>query len=228
MGRAEKPHLYIFESFWYNNSMVITYYDAFFFKVQFGTLSLALNPISAKSEFKAPKFGADIALVSLKHPDLSGAEQMAFGGKEPFLAKGPGEYETKGTSIRGFLTESLYGGTRRLNTIYLLTVEGMRVVTLGALTSDELPAEIRNELGHIDILMVPIYGDGTLAPKDAHKLATSLEPHIIIPMRYDKKTLAEFLKEEGESIQPIEKLTVKKKDLEGREGDVVVLASAVA
>ncbi|PIP73109.1 MAG: hypothetical protein COW88_03080 [Candidatus Lloydbacteria bacterium CG22_combo_CG10-13_8_21_14_all_47_15] len=208
--------------------MVITYYGAFFFKVQFGDLTLALNPISAQSVFKAPKFGADIALVSLRHPDLNGIEQMAYGGKEPFIISGPGEYEAKGITVKGVLSESLYGGGQAINTIYEVIIEGMRVVTLGALTSGELPAEVRNELGEIDILLVPAYGDGTLDPKDAHRLATSFEPHIIIPMRHDKNSLAIFLKEEGSEVSPIEKLTVKKKDIEGKEGEVVVLSSALS
>jgi superfamily II helicase len=40
----------------------------------------------------------------------------------------------------------------------------------------------------------------------------------------DKNALKTFLKEEGsEDVKPVEKLTLKKKDLEGKEGEVVVL-----
>jgi hypothetical protein len=40
----------------------------------------------------------------------------------------------------------------------------------------------------------------------------------------EKDALKKFLKEEGADVKPIEKLTIKKKDLEGKEGEVVVLA----
>ena len=46
-------------------------------------------------------------------------------------------------------------------------------------------------------------------------------------MHYGKeesKELAQFLKESGEeSVNPVEKLTLKKKDIEGKKGEVVVL-----
>jgi hypothetical protein len=43
-------------------------------------------------------------------------------------------------------------------------------------------------------------------------------------MNYDEKSLKTFLKEGGsEGLKPTEKLTVKKKDLEGKEGEIIVL-----
>jgi L-ascorbate metabolism protein UlaG (beta-lactamase superfamily) len=67
-----------------------------------------------------------------------------------------------------------------------------------------------------------------LAPSAAYKLAVSLEPKIIIPTHYGdvgaKDALKVFLKEAGESPKAEEKLTLKKKDLEGKEADIIVLA----
>jgi hypothetical protein len=71
----------------------------------------------------------------------------------------------------------------------------------------------------------PVYGqggEGVLNADLAYKLVVKLEPKIIIPMHYgevgEKDALKKFLKEAGEDIKPIEKLTLKKKDLEGKEG----------
>ena len=69
-----------------------------------------------------------------------------------------------------------------------------------------------------------------LSAPDAYKLAVSIEPHIIIPMHYGddaagKAALKVFLKE-GEGGEEMEKLTLKKKDLEGKEGDIIVLSSS--
>ena len=45
-------------------------------------------------------------------------------------------------------------------------------------------------------------------------------------MEYDAPTLKAFLKEGGqEKVLPIEKLTIKAKELIGRQGDIVVLSS---
>jgi hypothetical protein len=63
-----------------------------------------------------------------------------------------------------------------------------------------------------------------LGPAEAYKFAVSLEPSIIIPMNFDEKSLKVFLKESGnEGIKPTEKLTIKKKDLDGKEGEIVIL-----
>jgi L-ascorbate metabolism protein UlaG (beta-lactamase superfamily) len=63
----------------------------------------------------------------------------------------------------------------------------------------------------------------------AYKLAVQLEPKAIIPMHYGelggKDALKAFLKEAGsEDVKPIDKLTAKRKDLEGKEGEIIVLA----
>ena len=63
-----------------------------------------------------------------------------------------------------------------------------------------------------------------LDAKSAAKLASSLEPKLIIPMDYDESALKVFLKEIGEEkAQALDKLTIKRKDLDNKEGEVVVL-----
>jgi hypothetical protein len=81
--------------------MVITYLGADFFKVQFGDITIAVNPISKESKLKQARFGADIALVSANHPDLNGVDMVSHGDKKPFVISGPGEYEIKGVFIKG-------------------------------------------------------------------------------------------------------------------------------
>lgn len=205
--------------------MIITYYGKQFFKVQFGDTIVAFNPIGKGSKLKGTRFGADLAIVSLAHPDFSGVESVAYAGKEPFAITGPGEYEVEGVSVRGFLTQSQYEKEPKLNTVYLLELEGMKLCFMGQLHTAELSEKTREALDSIDILFVPVGGGETLTPAEAHKLATKMEAHIVIPMDYDEKMLKEFLKETGKSPKPEEKLTIKKKDLEGKAGEVVVLST---
>ena len=208
--------------------MVITHLGQEFFKVGFGDITLALNPISKDSKLKTSKFGADVALSTTNHPDMNGFDQVSFGEKKAFEISGPGEYEVKEVFIKGFASESMINGEKGMNTIYTIELEGMHICFLGALSNKDLPSETLEAIDDIDILFVPIGGKGTLAPSDAYKLAVKLEPKLIIPMQWseDKAVLKTFLKEAGEeNIKPEEKLTLKKKDLEGKEGDVVVLSS---
>lgn len=206
--------------------MIITYHGGLFTKLQFADTIVALNPISKQSKLRQTRFGSTIALSSLAHPDTNGFEQVTYGEKEPFMAIGPGEYEVAGTFIKGFGSESHYKGENHINTIYTITLEGMHICVLGAHSTKELPEEALEAIEEVDILFVPV-GEGTLDPKDAYKLAFSLEPKIIIPLVLDDReyttTLKAFLKEAGKEVKEIDKLTLKKKDLEGKRGEVVVL-----
>jgi L-ascorbate metabolism protein UlaG (beta-lactamase superfamily) len=208
--------------------MIITYHGADFFKVSFGDTTIAVNPISKDSKLKSTKFGSDITLVSLNSTEHNGLDVTSRGEKESFAITGPGEYEVSGVFIKGFISNSVYGGTERFNTIYTVNLEGMNLCFLGALTDEKLSSEAKEAIDGIDVLFVPIGGDGVLEPAVAHKLAVQFSPKIIIPSHFgdtgDKNALKVFLKEAGEeSVKPIDKLTIKKKDLEGKEGDVVVL-----
>ena len=214
--------------------MIITYYGAEFFKVQFGETVLAFNPVSKDSKLKGTRFGADIAVVSINHKDMNGVEQLSFGERKPIVIDGPGEYEVKEIFIEGWKSQSSYGGDIKINTSYSVTMEGMTLCFLGALENEKaLPPQMLQSMEEgIDILFVPIGGEGVLTPSDAYKLAVKLEPKIIIPMHYniqsaDKSNLKTFLKEAGEEkLKAGDKVTLKKKDLEGKEADVVVLAES--
>jgi len=203
--------------------MIITYQGGEFFRVQFGDTTLAFNPISKDSKLKPVRFGADIALITTNHPDFNGVDQVTHGDKLPFVISGPGEYETKGVFIKGFLSKSSYGGEDHINTIYMVALEGMNLCFLGALSSTDVNNETKEALGEIDILFTPIGGGEVLSAADAYKFAVSLEPKIMIPMHYDDAALKVFLKEGGEKVVPVDKLTLKKKDLEGKEGDIMIL-----
>jgi hypothetical protein len=209
--------------------MIITYQGVEFFKVQFGDTILAFNPISKESKFKSTRFFADVALISANHPDFNGAENLSYNGKDPLVISGPGEYETKGVFIKGFQSKTNYGGKERINTVYIVVLEGMTLCFLGAVADEKLCSEFMEAIEDVDILFLPIGDDGVLDSNKANKLAVTLEPKIIIPMHYGEVgidgALKKFLKEAGkESIKPIDKLTIKKKDLEGKEGEVVILS----
>jgi L-ascorbate metabolism protein UlaG (beta-lactamase superfamily) len=208
--------------------MIITYHGLSFCKVQLGDTVIAVNPISKGSKRASTKFGADIVLVSLQHPDFNGIEQVSYGDRVPFTINGPGEYEVKGVSIKGVGVSTVYEKENRIVTAYSISLEGMNLCFLGPIKSKDSLAEAVREFDDIDLLFVPIGGGEVLSPVDAHKLSVSLEPKIIIPVFFDgsgaKSPLGVFLKEGGnESVKSVDRLTIRKKDLEGKEEDVVIL-----
>ncbi len=210
--------------------MIVTYHGNEMFKLQFGDMIVAFNPISKDSKLKGARFGADISLQSINHPDFNGADQLGYGDKQPLVITGPGEYEVKGVFIKGFPSTSSYGGEKLINTIYTLNLDNINVCFLGALDTKDIASDTKEAIDEVDILFVPIGGNGMLDADDAYKLAAQFEPKVIIPMGYDtgnKDALKIFLKEGGEEkVSPIDKLTIKKKDLEGKEGEIIVLSTS--
>jgi L-ascorbate metabolism protein UlaG (beta-lactamase superfamily) len=205
--------------------MVITYHGGQCFKVSFGSTTLAFNPLGKKSKLSSPvKFGADVVFVSMWHEDFNGVEHMKHGSKEPFVVDGPGEYEIGTVTARGFGVKTAYDKAERYNTIYQVKLEEMNIVFLGALSEPDIDPKILSELGDIDILFVPIGGGDVLEVPQASKLAVKLEAKLLIPMQYEPASLKTFLKEESkESLKPVDKLTLKRKDVSAMSGDVVVL-----
>ncbi|PIR45049.1 MAG: hypothetical protein COV10_01360 [Candidatus Vogelbacteria bacterium CG10_big_fil_rev_8_21_14_0_10_51_16] len=211
--------------------MVITYYGLAACKVQYSSTVLAFSPVSKKSSYRASTFGADLALIAVNHPDYNGRDQVAFGSKEPFVIDGPGEYEVNGIYVRGFgvlqKKPKEEGGTMRVNTIYSVLFEGVNLCHLGCLDSKELAPEVTESLGEIDVLFLPIFKN-TLDDSVASKLANTLNPKIVVPLYDDhdtgEKSLSQFLKESGRGgLKPEDRLTLRKKDLEGKVREVVLL-----
>lgn len=204
--------------------MVITYHGGTFFKIVFGDTTIAFNPVSKRSKLKQSRFGADIALVSAKNPDLDGVENVTHGERAPFVISGPGEYEVKKVTVRGFSSETAFEGKKTINTIYVISLEGMKLCFLGMLSDEKLSQDVLETLDDIDILFLPIGGGGVLDPAQAHQLSVKLEPRVVIPTCYNDAALKRFLKEEGsEGVKPTDKLTIKKKDIETMQGEIVIL-----
>ncbi len=208
--------------------MIVQRAGGFCFKISSGQTTVALNPPSPKSKnFKVSKFGADVVVVSVPHEDWNGVETATHGEKEPFSVTGPGAYEVGDVRISGYATSASYGDVMSDvgNTLYIIEMDGIRVLALGALSSGKLPPEVRSELDDIGIVLVPV-GEGALDPKAAHELVTAIEPKAIIPYAVGKEEAVKaFLKAEGESaVKPMEKFTVRAKELAALDGEVILLS----
>lgn len=211
--------------------MIITYFGEQFFKMAQGDMVLAFNPVSknAKSKVSA-HFGSDIAFVTTNHPLFNGVEQLSHGERMPFIINSPGDYEVKEVFVKGVMSDGLISDKKYINTIYSFTLDGIKVVFLGALSNADVSKEAQEVIDSPDILFVPIGGRETnkevnlLDAKSAAKFALLFEPKLIIPMSYNDSTLKIFLKEMGEEkAEIVDKLTLKSKDLDGKEGEVIIL-----
>jgi L-ascorbate metabolism protein UlaG (beta-lactamase superfamily) len=209
--------------------MIIHFFGNQFFKFQVGDTVLATDPFGKESSLKGPKFGADIVLQSTLHEDMKGGDDLTYGNKSPHVIKGPGEYEVSGTFIKGYSAYSNYDGidADAGTTYYVFELDGMRVLFLGACGGDKKNISVD---GEIDILCVPISGDGRFSPKQASDIVTNIDPKIVIPMGVvDVKDehLTAFIKEIGADAKTEiqEKLTIKKKDIESASQKLYIIRS---
>ncbi len=207
--------------------MIITYLGKQFFKIQKGDSIIAINPISkeSKSKIKTSRFGSNIALSTVNHPDYNGFDMVSHGDTMPFEISGPGDYEIKNIFIKGTMTETLIDEKKYINTIYSFSIDGISLCFLGSLSQDKISSSVLEEIDSPNILFVSIGNEELMSPAEAYKLAIKLESKIIIPMDYDEKKLETFLKEGGQDkVSSIDKLTIKAKDIIGREGEIMVLS----
>lgn len=207
--------------------MILTYHTGACIKATAGDTTIVFGPVSKKSKnFKPTNFGADVAFVSLNHIDMNGTEEAGRGDKQPFVIAGPGEYEIKDIVASGFATTSTYDGSERINTMYHVLFDGLHVLYAGAVSGTDVPSDIL-EMDAPDILIVPL-GEGLLNAAEAHKLSVKLEAKVTIPIQIggSEKMIKQFLKEAGaEAVAPVDKYTVKPRDVAGKTGEVVLLSS---
>lgn len=206
--------------------MILTFHEGSCIRASAGDTTIVFGPVSKQSKnFKPTNFGADVAFISLNHPDMNGAEEAGRGDKQPFVVFGPGEYEVKEITASGYPAGSMYDKEGKINTVYSVHFDGISVLYLGALGDMDLPSEVL-EMDSPDVLILPVGGDGVLSAAEAEKLAVKLEAKIMIPILYDDKSLKTFLKEAGaDGTKPVDKLTIKPRDLVGKKNEVVVLGA---
>jgi L-ascorbate metabolism protein UlaG (beta-lactamase superfamily) len=94
----------------------------------------------------------------------------------------------------GTYHDDMAGMQRGKNGVFILTVDGLRIVHLGDL-GHRLNREQLRKIGTPDVLMVPVGGVYTLNGVDAQKVVAQLKPkRYIIPMHYGTPVYDDLLK----------------------------------
>lgn len=217
--------------------MHITYHGLSCFKIVAKTagrgsddVTVVLGPFDKSLGLKTPNVNADIAL--LPHPDKAYGNPDALRG-EPVVVHMPGEYAVKGINIVGIdAAADPRGGEDRGNTvIYVMDIEEMKVVYLGALGGELAPDQLDVVIG-ADILFLPVGDEGGMDGKTAEVMARKIEAKMIIPMQYDVKGVKgvklrdtkDFCSNIGNCPSKGEdKLVVKAADISDKKMDVVTL-----
>lgn len=151
-----------------------------------------------------------------------------------FLIDGPGEYEVSDISVSGVPAQLHVDekGTHA-GTIYRVIIDEFRIAVVGHIYP-ELSEGQMEELGTVDILVVPVGGNGyTLDGIGAQKIIRAIEPKIVIPTHYDDgKTKYEVPQADLEtalkalSMEPaetVESLKLKTAEFSGETTRLIVI-----
>ncbi len=105
--------------------------------------------------------------------------------------EGPGEYEVGEVAIRGVRATRHIDTSddEPISTMYRIEIGDVRIAVLGniapTLSEDQL-----EEIGVVDILIVPVGGNGyTLDGVNATTVTRQIDPRIVIPVHYADKAL---------------------------------------
>ncbi|MFA9289121.1 MAG: MBL fold metallo-hydrolase [Weeksellaceae bacterium] len=215
--------------------MEIKYIGHSSFQIKTKMARIITDPYDPKMVGMAyPKVEADIVTLSHEHPDHNYREGIKSEGA--LMLDWPGEYEKQEVRVYGFQTyhDKDQGAERGENVMFKFETEDMSVLHCGDL-GHQLTQELIEQIGEIDILILPVGGFYTINAEEAAKVVREIEPTIVIPMHYnhgglDPKTfeqlqpLETFLKEmSAENVEPLDKFVVKKDDLTNADMKVVTL-----
>jgi len=189
------------------------------FRIKSSQSIVITDPYSPELGYTLGKQSAAVVTISHQHP---GHSYVAGISDNPRVIRGPGEYEVSNALVIGLATfhDKEEGKQRGKNTVYAIELDELSVCHLGDL-GHALTAPQIEEIGNVDILLVPVGGVSTINATTAAEVVRQLEPRIVIPMHYktpivnkDLEPLDRFLKEMGvkdNTTRP--KLTVTRNNL---------------
>lgn len=189
-------------------------------------IRIVTDPFNSSLGYKIPSVEADMVTVSHEHYDHNATDEVKG---NPEIVRGTGEKKIKDIAIKGVETfhDKAQGAQRGKNTVFSFEIDGMKIIHLGDLGHILTQEQIEN-IGEVDILLIPVGGTFTIDAQEASEVVGQLKPKITIPMHY--KTPAITLPIEGverflsgkKNIERKKELEIKKEELP-KEEKIIVL-----
>ena len=168
-----------------------------------------------------------LSLVGLKDISTKDAVELATEARFALNSEnarlnieGPGEYGVGEFDIKGIAAQRHLDSESEpfASTIYRVEVNDVRIAIIGNIY-EKLSETQLEEIGLIDILIVPVGGNGyTLDATGAANLTRSIDPKIVIPVHFAESdikyevpqdTLETFTKELGGTVEELPKYKLK-------------------
>jgi L-ascorbate metabolism protein UlaG (beta-lactamase superfamily) len=188
----------------------ITWHGRSCFRLKGRSATVITDPVAKSSGYTLGRDEVDIISVSRVDQTSSIDPDAAEGA--PMRLDAPGFYEINGVLVTAVATRRA-DGVR--NVAFAFEIDGIRIIHLG-LPDAPLSRSAMNELGEIDVLLLPVGNAGSLSAKVAADLMGEIDPPLVVPMEYatpgstdsDLQPLDSFVKEVGVKPEPQPQLRV--------------------
>jgi len=174
--------------------MQIEWYGQSAFRLSAPQQTVAIDPFADLSQLKdrgihfdypaIQGISADLLLVTHEHMDHNGVE--AIDGEPLILRSTAGRLESPIGEVVAIASEhdEAAGTERGPNTIFVFTLEGLRVCHFGDFGQHALREEQAAAIGDVDLLILPVGGGPTIGAVQAQTIVERLRPRWVVPMHY--------------------------------------------
>jgi L-ascorbate metabolism protein UlaG (beta-lactamase superfamily) len=127
---------------------------------------------------------AELLLVTHEHVDHNGVD--AIGGQPVILRSTAGRLESPIGEVLAVASEhdAAAGTERGPNTIFVFSLDGVRVAHFGDFGQSALRQEQAEAIGTVDLLFIPVGGGPTIGADQAGAIVERLGARWIVPMHY--------------------------------------------
>ena len=160
--------------------MTITWLGHSCFQLESGGWRVVLDPYSGVPGYPPLQIQANRVLCSHEHYDHNFRQAVQL-----LLETLPSPFSI--TSIASW-HDDVQGKKRGPNTIHLLQAENLRILHLGDLGTLLTPEQLL-QIGHVDIVLLPVGGTYTIDPQQARQVARQLNDPAVLPMHYRRGPL---------------------------------------
>jgi L-ascorbate metabolism protein UlaG (beta-lactamase superfamily) len=173
---------------------------------------------------------ADLLLVTHEHGDHNYVD--AVGGSPVVLRATAGTHESPVGEVVGVASEhdGVAGTQRGANTIFVFTLDGLRVAHFGDFGQTALRPEQIAAIGEVDVALVPVGGGPTVGGEAAAQVVRDVNAKIVVPHHYRTEAVNfldppdEFLEALGAPVERVEGSEIEIGDAPA-ETKVVLLAA---
>jgi len=147
-------------------------------------LKIITDPYPTDNGIKYAPINETADIVTISHDHFDHNALSAVSGN-PEVIRGRGLKIAKGIQFKGIPTyhDESKGEQRGDNTVFCYSIDGIKVCHLGDL-GHRLSHEQINEIGDIDLLLIPVGGFYTIDANVATQVCDDLNPKVIVPMHY--------------------------------------------